>query len=327
MNFIENIVLKRLRKFWAILFKSIETEKELRINNPDEVAELISWRLESNLPCLIGRFGSTELACVNNYLGVKKGILGVFSFIVGNTGHWYWNSNILNQMRDWSGFFPNSIEMAEKYAILFLKDVPQIDVLGSWLVSEKNIPNLHLAKRIHLRDLEPFWSKKPWTLSLKDKKILIVHPFKEEILYQYKKRDILFEKEIIPEFKSINVIKAVQSIGGDDNGFDNWFEALDFMKSQIDEIDYDIALIGAGAYGFHLAAHVKRSGKKAVHMGGALQLLFGIRGKRWEDPNYGVKEWGIPVGAYPNLINEHWIRPDEQNKPSKANLVEGACYW
>lgn len=47
----------------------------------------------------------------------------------------------------------------------------------------------------------------------------------------------------------------------------------------MDKIDYDICLIGCGAYGFPLAAHAKRKGKKAVHLGGALQLLFGIKGK------------------------------------------------
>ena len=58
------------------------------------------------------------------------------------------------------------------------------------------------------------------------------------------------------------------------------------MKAQIDKEDFDICLIGAGAYGFPLAAYVKRKGKKAVHLGGALQLLFGIKGSRWEDPNH-----------------------------------------
>lgn len=32
--------------------------------------------------------------------------------------------------------------------------------------------------------------------------------------------------------------------------------------------DYDICLIGYSAYGFPLAAHAKRKGKKAVHLGG-----------------------------------------------------------
>ena len=67
----------------------------------------------------------------------------------------------------------------------------------------------------------------------------------------------------------------------------------DLPEAILDKQDYDICLIGAGAYGFPLAAHVKRKGKKAIHLGGALQLLFGVKGKRWEDPNYGVNEWNV----------------------------------
>jgi hypothetical protein len=62
-------------------------------------------------------------------------------------------------------------------------------------------------------------------------------------------------------------------------------------------------------------------------MGGSLQLLFGIKGKRWEDPDYGVKEWGIPYNFYPALMNEYWTRPLNTEKPKTANDVEGACYW
>ena len=87
-----------------------------------------------------------------------------------------------------------------------------------------------------------------------------------------------------------------------------------------------MALIGCGAYGFHLAAHVKRRGKKAVHLGGALQLLFGIKGKRWEDALYGAVTLG-EKGRYPALFNEYWVYPDEHYKPANANQVEGGCYW
>ena len=133
---------------------------------------------------------------------------------------------------------------------------------------------------------------------------------------------------MLPDFQELILIKAIQSSGnGDGNNFNSWFDALDFMKAEIDKVDYDICLIGAGAYGLPLAAHVKRNGKKSIHLGGALQLLFGIKGKRWENNSYGVKEWGIPYGAYLRLINEYWVRPLEEEKPNNAETVEGACYW
>ena len=156
-------------------------------------------------------------------------------------------------------------------------------------------------------------------------KVLVIHPFEEEIKAQYKNREKLFKNNLLPKFE-LKTINAVQSLGGDSD-FDNWFEALDWMKAKMDMIDYDICLIGAGAYGFPLAAHAKRTGKKSIHLGGSLQLLFGIIGKRWEDPNYGVREWQIPKGSYSSLINENWIRPGNHLKPKNAQQVEGACYW
>jgi glycine/D-amino acid oxidase-like deaminating enzyme len=89
------------------------------------------------------------------------------------------------------------------------------------------------------------------------------------------------------------------------------------MCRKIDAIDFDIAIIGAGAYGLPMAAHVKRRGKKAVHLGGATQLLFGIRGKRWDTD-------------YPHLqplFNEHWARPLPTETPPNAKTIEAGCYW
>ena len=62
-------------------------------------------------------------------------------------------------------------------------------------------------------------------------------------------------------------------------------------------------------------------------MGGALQLLFGIKGNRWEDPMYGVREWGLPENYYPRMFNEYWEKPGDETKPANAQQVEGACYW
>jgi hypothetical protein len=177
--------------------------------------------------------------------------------------------------------------------------------------------------------LDPYWANIPWTRALKCKKILVVHPFVKTIENQYKKREFLFkDKNFIPEFESLNLIMAVQSLGNENTPFNDWFQALDFMKAEIDKIDYDICLIGCGAYGFPLAAHVKRSGKKALHIGGSLQLLFGIRGKRWEsviDPHY---EPGSDILIdYHGLPNDYWVRPSEEETPKNHFKVEGSCYW
>lgn len=72
-------------------------------------------------------------------------------------------------------------------------------------------------------------------------------------------------------------------------------------------------------------------GKTAVHLGGGLQLLFGIKGKRWDDSNYGVKEFaqyeGLMDKPYCSLYNNHWIRPLPSDTPKNIKKLDGAIYW
>lgn len=72
------------------------------------------------------------------------------------------------------------------------------------------------------------------------------------------------------------------------NGYAMWFDAPRCKKDEMDKVPYKVCLIGCSAYGFPLSAHAKRQGKQAVHIGGALQLLFRIKGKRWGNPRFGI---------------------------------------
>ena len=91
------------------------------------------------------------------------------------------------------------------------------------------------------------------------------------------------------------------------------------MIADIAKIDFDIALLGCGAYGFPLAAFIKRDlGRQAVHIGGATQLLFGIRGGRWETN---------PKSRVLSLFNSAWVRPEEKERPPNFQQHEGGAYW
>lgn len=310
-------LLKILRK----IFNNNKNSVPDCIQEPAIASQIIYDSLMSDAPCMIARFGSTELVCLKNYLGVKNNKGKYFDYLKGNAQAWWWENSILNQMQQWSGFFPATESKIQQFCELMLQDIPQVNILGSWLADEKLFnTELNNTHKINLELLNPYFSALPWTRALERKKILVVHPFSDTIEQQYKKRELLFKDNLLPEFELIT-IKAVQSIAGNLTQFRDWFDALNFMKAEIDKHDYDICLIGCGAYGFPLAAHVKRMGKKAIHLGGSLQLLFGISGKRWENPNYN------PTYNYAQLINEHWVKPNQQEKPANASSVEGACYW
>lgn len=321
MNKLSIYSLKALRKAYAKLFNVQPLPKPACEQDPDVASKLIYDMLMEDKPCMIARFGSTELATMVNYLGVKQADKSVINYISGKSNAWWWNDNILQQMQNWSGFFPPKQDKIVRFCELMLEDMKELDVLGCWLEHEKLFENeLTYVKKVWLLNIEPFWSEIPWTAALENKKVLVVHPFAATIEQQYKKREQLFKKIVLPQFE-LKTIKAVQSIAMEKTEFNDWFHALEYMKNEIDKHDYDICLIGAGAYGFPLAAHVKRSGKKAVHVGGSLQLFFGIRGKRWETGDYQNKF------NYPALFNDDWVRPSELEKPIKSEVVEGACYW
>lgn len=321
-NKITKNILKSTRRLFQLLKSDSGNSGRnwYMFSNKQYANELIYRTLIDSKPCMIARFGSTELLCLTNYIGVKNpGKFKNFKrFVQSQSPPWWWEDSAIRQIQQWSGFFPGSIDKVEQFCELMLNDIPQVDILGSWLNDESYFhEELGDVKRIVLEDMEPFFSTNPWTRALEGKKVLVVHPFAETIEKQHLKRQVLFEDNLLPEFE-LKTIKAVQSIAGAKTEFNDWFEALESMKKKIDSTDYDICIIGAGAYGFPLAAHVKRMGKKSIHLAGVTQLLFGIKGKRWER---------YIVWPYMNLYNNHWVRPDENDKPQNAQIVEGACYW
>ena len=274
-----------------------------------EASNLIKAELSNENPSMIARIGSTELQAIAYYINSKNFFKKPIQFLKRNT--------ILNKMSILSGFYPSTEDNIIRFSKLMLEDLKEVDILGSWRIEEKLLSKeLKSAKKVRLRDLEPYYHQFPWTEILRDKKVLIIHPFEKSIISQYLKRDLLFKNpNILPEFK-LTTVKAVQSIANNKPEFENWFLALESMKKQIDEHDFDIALIGCGAYGFPLAAHVKRKGKKAVLLGGALQILFGIKGKRWEEhPEISL------------FINDNWTRPLPDEVPNNSKKIDGGSYW
>lgn len=320
MNRAVELILKGLRRK---LFAQIAPSNMAPIsyeNNKEECQREIMEALNSDRPFMVARFGSTEMNAIANYIGVRDNPHSVWRYLIGDITEWWWQMTSINQLQSHSGFFPITESNVVRFCELMIKDARQIDILGSWLPLESTISgDLQRAKKFWLGNLEPYYTdsfnKMNWTYALKGKRVLVVHPFTETIKKQYAIKDKLFlNPDFLPEFELLTV-KAIQSLGGNCS-FSSWFDALDWMKGEMDRLDYDICILGCGAYGLPLAAHAKRTGHKAIHLGGATQLLFGIRGRRWDSQE-----------QYKNLFNKYWVRPDTNETPSTANAVEGGCYW
>lgn len=286
-----------------------------------QASDLVAKRLRDDSPLMIARYGSTELhAIVASKNKARSSWKKYSEYIFSKTSAYTLRHSHIHRMHMLSGMFPESVEMIQRFYTLMMEDTQELDILGSWMSSEVEILKEANKKvdTIPLNLLEPYYHENPWSEALEGKKVLVIHPFAETIQQQYEKhRNKLFQDpRILPAFE-LQTIKAVQTIAGEKNpAFENWFEALDFMKDQINQLSFDVAIIGCGAYGFPLAAHVKRIGKKAIHMGGATQILFGIKGSRWDDHEV--------IGK---LYNEYWTRPHASDRPKNSNVVEGSAYW
>jgi hypothetical protein len=282
---------------------------------------------------MLTRFGANELKFILIYTESKKitysnFFIKSFFYVIGKQPKWWLNKNIIHNMNLNVGFFPNILDYADEYCSLFFNDIKEIDILCNWLDDERFIKKeIQKFDVIHLHSLEPFWNINPWTNYLKNKKVLVIHPFADLIKYQYQYKDKIFPNKILPDFKLLTIKAYNNNSTANNNNFNSWFEALDDMKKQIDQFDFDICLIGCGGFGIHLAAHVKRKQRISIHIGGALQLFFGIYGNRWLNPNYGVKEWNLEKNKYINLYNDFWTRPLEIDKPQNHLKIENSCYW
>jgi hypothetical protein len=315
-----DFLYRGLRKMYPVKYKlygQLDKTYTDTINAAD--GDLIYKSIIAGKPLMISRFGATEMNCLVNYFDQRKSGLRHLRYITGQSKYYRWDDLTMETMSTLSGFFPDSFAMLERFSRLVYEDMKLIDILGSWLkeevLFEKELGN---AKKVGFLNLEPYNHKEPWSRALEGKKVLVVHPFTESIQKQYLNRTLLFnDPTVLPKF-DLKTLKAVQSISKNPTGYSNWFEALDSMKDKISQIDFDIAIIGCGAYGMSLAAHVKRLGKQSVHLGGATQLLFGITGKRWESSQY---EYGK------KLINRYWVRPLEEEVPQNHSKVEEGCYW
>jgi len=267
--------------------------------------------IQSGKPFMAGRFGSNELS------------LTVFSHLR--------KQNLLKDRKklphrlviENCGFFPASEDAVEQFGDLMIESMKQCDIFCVWY----NICEDYFVQRygksditlIHRKVLD-FWNfDQSWTGALKDKKVLVIHPLDELIQKQYEHRKEIFTNEsYLPAFE-LRTLKAVQTIAGtEDPRFSTWFDALQYMYEEAMKIDFDIALIGCGAYGYPLAAKLKESGKQAVHMGGVIQILFGIRGNRWDNDAEALLM---------RYVNEAWMKPDVKDIPQNAEQVEGSCYW
>jgi len=183
------------------------------------------------------------------------------------------------------------------------------------------------AELVPLRSLEPYYTDGPqrWTRALEGRRVSVVSSFAETMETQIMKRKLIWGNNadtILPESTDWSFVRSYfpPSIAKGrcewPEGVASWKDAVDYLEKKVVEQNPEIVLIGCGGLAMPLAGRLKKRGIVCIVMGGAIQLLFGIKGRRWESHPF------ISL-----LFNEAWVQPADSEVPFSARMIEGGCYW
>ena len=177
--------------------------------------------------------------------------------------------------------------------------------------------------RTPLRSLEPYYfaPKHRWTEELVGKKVAIISSFTDTIQGQITKpiwQDDLLDISGV-EWSFIKTGYAPVTAAGVaewPTGCSNWEKAVEYVVKQVLNRGAKIALIGCGGLGMIIAARLRRLGISSIVLGGSIQVLFGIKGRRWAQHDVISGFW-----------NNSWVSPAAHEVPGAFTAIEGGCYW
>lgn len=171
---------------------------------------------------------------------------------------------------------------------LFIPTIPYVEDVGFWISLINNLQTNNLA---------------------------FVSYFKDEMEKQIPLMNWIYPKKLRykKNLREWKFIFSENTIAGNEPKNKTYSEVLDELFQECIKQDADIYFLSCGCYGLPLQYKLKEAGKKSIYVGGLMQLLFGLKGKRWDDRK---------------IINQHynkyWKYPEK--KPINAEGVEGWCY-
>jgi len=174
-----------------------------------------------------------------------------------------------------------------------------------------------------LRALEPYYwpVEERWTGALDGQKVCVVSSFTDTIRRQLEKGDGIWPSGAVWPVAEWSFVKTgyapslALGRAGWECDAESWETCVDYVVSEVLKTGARVAIIGCGGLAMVIAARLKAAGKICIVMGGATQVLFGIKGRRWE---------GHQISGF---WNSEWVGPSASETPAGASEVERGCYW
>jgi hypothetical protein len=216
-----------------------------------------------------------------------------------------------------AGIRPRNRESYRFFAEICQEALIGVDLLGVWKTGYEALCLGQVSTKVFFDgEITGPDARNPnhWLYALKGKRVLVVCPFPLSI-----DRQIPHLRKVWPHMRWMEGTEFVVEPFPyliDENCPETWWEVYERIGKFISVGNYDVALFGCGGLGLPFAYLAKKAERVGIHLGGHLQLIFGIYGQR-----HLQQPW------FRDQMNEYWIRPDKCEVPHSAKRVEGGCYW
>lgn len=286
-----------------------------------EISKAIETALARKEGLLVGRNGTIELETL------------FFKLFQAKPGQAY-PSAIQRHMELNAGVFPPTQASLDRWVFMMVEAIRNCDVLvAGWykpLEAQEQMlleTTNKLAPRIPLRSLEPYYVEpsKRWTSLLAGQKVAIINAFANTAVKQTDHREEIWPistESLLPPnvewipFRTGYSPALAQGSAEWPTDISSWDVAIGHLVRQVKQSGCRIALVGCGGLGMVLGSELKKHGIIAIVLGGALQVLFGIKGTRWATHSVIQHFW-----------NDAWVYPTKEETPNGAWRIENGCYW
>jgi len=303
INYVENNINLINRQDASILKESILNE-DININTDFEE---LKWKIKNNSLHTL-RLGCVEASFYLMYKLGKRVPLDHLHYddsidgrMQQNAGLYYKDESDKHKVIEW--YCDNLSELAKKATITSCISGIKYDL---FFYAYVNITN----KTLH------DWGLLPDVLitNLQGKKVLIVTNATDILKKSYDRGLQNVYNIDICQFSKVSYVKTPQTTKGSEYPHENSIETTDEIFKQIQNEDYDIALLACGVYGVPLTNLIEKSGKMAVYLGSALYTMF------------GVYSHGIPLPNNPIYNTSNFIEVEEQC-PEHCKYIDMGKYW
>jgi len=270
------------------------------------IKKAIMHALNESTGLLIGRFGTIEFDVLWTWCKGSKALRSDMLTVLERNAGVFGDAN---HIRNWCTEYEAAIRGSDILATGWYEPIR---------MKEQKFLEGFAGKQVTLRSLEPYYwpAEAQWSRVIKGK-VCVVSSFADTIMSQVKK-DIFPGMFTDVEWSAVRTGYAPSlalgraSWSGDPSCWE------DCVKGVVDEvllINPRLVIIGCGGLGMIIGARLKAAGKICLVLGGATQVLFGIKGQRWANHELS-KFWG-----------PDWVWPAASETPAGASQVERGCYW